>query len=137
LIRKCSQPSPQSKAEKSLRKYLAPWTREVKQRAAAQTDQKQAIIPQYILGRAGQIAMNIWRNIATNEGAKGLNRTQTELYVFSSYARNTRQWRDLVHTPNAFVPLESKVDQMRYLLNTLGCSEIFVNLMSMFSLMFM
>jgi len=118
----------QSKAYKSLNKYLSPWAREVAQTKLESTTRK-VPVPLFVPGKAGQIAMKIWQKIATTEGVTGLDRTQTELRVFLAYTKQTRKWRDLVHTPDAFVAITQKVSALTGILESLGCSPTFVSVM--------
>jgi hypothetical protein len=120
-----------SKAEASLKQYLSPWPRELQQ-IAQSSQSKPTEVPQFIIGSAGKIAMQLWQAVATIEGTPALNRTEKELYVFSTFAKNTPRWRDVLHTPDAFMPFDEKLKMMTYILSKkLGCSLVFVDLMSM------
>jgi len=116
-----------SKAQKSLQKYLSPWPREVKQQ---KKDEKATTKPPvFILGKAGQIAMKIWRQVVSTEGSEGLDRVQREFFVFLHFTKESQKWSNLVHTPDAFLPIEEKIKSMTSILNGLGCSDTFISLM--------
>jgi len=119
-----------SKAEASLKQYLSPWPRELQQ-IAQSSQSKPMEVPQFIIGSAGKIAMHLWQAVATIEGTPALNRTEKELYVFSTFGKNTPRWRDVLHTPDAFMSFDEKLKMMTYILTKkLGCSVVFVDLMT-------
>jgi len=119
-----------SKSEQSLNRYLSPWSREVKQQQLSQPEtHKRVPVPQYVLGKAGQIAMNIWQKVATAEGTRGLNRTEMEMNVFFAYTQMDSNWKGLIHTPDAFVSMDEKINVLTRILDSLGCSNSFLDLM--------
>jgi len=121
-----------TKAEKQIQKYLSPWPREVTATRVAQGSAapKRENVPVFVLGKAGQIAMKIWRKVATVEGTKGLARTELELSVFLRFYQKNKEWKELVHTADAFVSMDKKLSTLKHTLNSLGCSEKFFNLLA-------
>jgi len=121
--------SARAQAQAAVQEYLSPWEREIALANAANAKKKE-VCPIFVLGKAGEIAMKLWSAVFEAEGAKGLARIQRELAVFASFTRINNNWKNLLHTPDAFFDLAYKTEKMKEHLQTLAASPLFVQLMS-------
>jgi len=120
------------KANERVHKFLSPWPRELAAQRKANPDSTETHPPIFILGRAGEVAMDLWRAVATNEGGAGLNRTEMELMMLVAYLNheNGAEWREIIRTPDVILPLDQKLNMLeKFLCTDLGCTEIFFRLM--------
>jgi F0F1-type ATP synthase delta subunit len=121
------------KANERVHKFLSPWPREVSAHKKANPNTKETNPPVFILGRAGEVAMDLWKTVANGEGGDGLNRTEMELMMLVAYLnhQNGAAWREIIRTPDVILPLEKKLNDLeKFLCGELGCTEIFFRLMA-------
>jgi len=80
--------------------------------------------------------MSIWRAVAKNEGAAGLQRTEQEFKLFVGYmsleSPMSVEWKKLIRTPDDFKPISEKLKFLEKACNELACSRQFYSLMSQF-----
>lgn len=86
--------------------------------------------PKYLPGDAGQQAMVLWERIYASAGEAGINRADKEFDVFVWSVKGKQLWKFLVRTPDVVIEKERKIAIVRDHLQTLGCSELFVDLMA-------
>jgi len=122
-----------AKANERVSKFLSPWPREVSDYKKANPNASVTNPPIFILGRAGEVAMDLWKTVATAEGGAGVNRTEMELMMLVAYLNHEKgaAWREIIRTPDVILPLDKKLNDLeQFLCKELGCTEIFFRLMA-------
>jgi len=133
-----------SRADLALRKYFQPWKREIQDLAKAEEaklakeGKKDVEPPKFIMGKAGEIAMDIWYRAYAHGGAIACARLQLELEVFTRFSNAPKEtWKKLmnendnafqacIRSPNEFLSLDKKSRILVDLIQEIGGSEFFI-----------
>jgi hypothetical protein len=73
--------------------------------------------------------MLLWERIYAHGGEAGINRADKEFDVFVWSVKGKQLWKFLVRTPDIVIEKDRKIAIVKEHLQTLGCSELFINSM--------